>query len=238
MFFFTFLWVFRQFPSILSDLCLLFFSVARFASKNCKSYCWRVPKFRRAKFKAFCFPNQWQWSDYQYFFVLLFCENLFNDTIKYLIITLRTVRIHSFHVTFQFMHELFVAMFILLKLNVRNLGQINKRLQLLCPHLRGHLIPNLPQSHAITYNYLPLQKSLNDWYITKFLLLSISIIYCIIINLDSGKIIFNWTCNSWIVWPTNIDNRLITCGIFLDLRKAFDTVNQTMLLKKPIPLWD
>ena len=35
-----------------------------------------------------------------------------------------------------------------------SLGQISKSLQLICPRLRGYLIPNLPQSHAITYNNL------------------------------------------------------------------------------------
>jgi len=37
---------------------------------------------------------------------------------------------------------------------------------------------------------------------------------------------------------TNIDNGLVTCGIFLDLRKAFDTEIPHNTDKKIIPLWN
>ena len=34
-----------------------------------------------------------------------------------------------------------------------------------------------------------------------------------------------------------LDNNEITCGIFIDLAKAFDTVNHSILLKKIETLW-
>ena len=36
----------------------------------------------------------------------------------------------------------------------------------------------------------------------------------------------------------SIDNNKFGCGIFIDLRKAFDTVNHVILLKKTGTLWD
>ena len=36
----------------------------------------------------------------------------------------------------------------------------------------------------------------------------------------------------------NMGKRLVTCGIFIDLKKAFDTVGHTILLNNIIPLWN
>ena len=35
----------------------------------------------------------------------------------------------------------------------------------------------------------------------------------------------------------NMDKGMYSCGIFIDLKKAFDTVNHTLLLKKIMSLW-
>ena len=35
----------------------------------------------------------------------------------------------------------------------------------------------------------------------------------------------------------NMDKGMYSCGIFIDLKKAFDTVNHTLLLKQIISLW-
>ena len=36
---------------------------------------------------------------------------------------------------------------------------------------------------------------------------------------------------------SNMDKRLFTCGIFIDLKKAFDTVNHQILLNTVKSLW-
>ena len=36
---------------------------------------------------------------------------------------------------------------------------------------------------------------------------------------------------------SNMDKGMYSCGIFIDLKKAFDTVNHTLLLKKIVSLW-
>ena len=35
----------------------------------------------------------------------------------------------------------------------------------------------------------------------------------------------------------NLDNKTFSCGVFIDLEKAFDTVNHKILLKKTTFLW-
>ena len=37
---------------------------------------------------------------------------------------------------------------------------------------------------------------------------------------------------------TNMEKKMFTCGIFLDFKKAFDTVNRTILFWEIAPLWD
>ena len=36
----------------------------------------------------------------------------------------------------------------------------------------------------------------------------------------------------------HLDDKLYTCGVFVDLEKAFDTVNHQILIKKTGPLWN
>ena len=67
---------------------------------------------------------------------------------------------------------------------------------------------------------LYLENCITFWNIMK---------YCLKINLDLGK--NNSTSNALMEITESIDSGNFGCGIFIDLKKAYDTVNHEILLK-------